>query len=100
MSVWFREVLIGLLILGASVVVAAAANFFLRLVRTQIFLKKGKTLLDELLFAARWPVFYLFVACGLVAVFSQLKANYPSQVAGWIFNGLDAFVFMAAVTLI
>lgn len=100
MPVWFREVLIGLLILGVSVVTAAAANFFLRLVRTQIFLKKGKSLLDELLFVARWPVFYLVVACGLVAVFSRLKANYPNQVAGWIFNGLDALVFMAAVALI
>ncbi|MCI0405812.1 MAG: mechanosensitive ion channel family protein [candidate division Zixibacteria bacterium] len=100
MPVWFREVLIGLFILGVSVVTAAAANFFLRLFRTQVFLKKGKTLLDELLFAARWPVFYLVVASGLVAVFSRLKANYPRQVAGWIFNGLDAFVFIAAVALI
>lgn len=100
MPVWFREVLIGLLILGVSVVAAAAANFFLRLVRTQIFLKKGKTLLDELLFAARWPVFYLVVACGLVTVFSRLKDNYPNRVAGWIFNGLDALVFIAAVALI
>ncbi len=100
MPVWFREVLIGLLILGASVVAAAAANFFLRLLRTQIFLKRGKTLADELLFAARWPVFYLIVASGLVAVFSRLKANYPSRMAGWIFNGVDAFVFIAAVSLI
>ncbi len=100
MPVWFREVLIGFLILGVSVVTAAAANFFLRLLRTQIFLKKGKTLADELLFAARWPVFCLIVASGLVAVFSRLKINYPTRVAGWIFNGLDAFVFMAAVALI
>ncbi|HLG94176.1 MAG TPA: hypothetical protein VI546_05010, partial [candidate division Zixibacteria bacterium] len=89
---WFSEVLIGLLILGAAFVAGAAANFFLRLVRTQIFLKRGKTLADELLFAARWPVFYLVVASGLVAVFSRLKANYPSRMAGWIFNGVDAFV--------
>ena len=100
MPVWFREVLIGLLILGVSVVAAATANFFLRLVRTQIFLKKGKTLLDELLFAARWPVFYLVVALGLVAVFNRLETSYPNKVAGWIFNGLDAFVFIVAVALI
>ncbi len=100
MTVWFREVLIGLLILGVSVVVAAAANFFLRLVRAQIFLKKGKTLLDELLFAARWPVFYLILACGLVAIFNRLETNYPTRVSGWIFNGLDAFAFITAVALV
>jgi len=100
MPVWFREVLIGLLILGASLVAGAAANFFLRLVRTQVYLKKGKTLLDELLFAARWPVFYLILACGLVVVFNRLKAIYPNKVASWIFNGLDALVFIAAVALV
>jgi len=99
MPVWFREILIGFLILGAAFVAGAAANFFLRLLRTQIFLKRGKTLADELLFAARWPVFHLIVATGLVVIFSRLKANYPNQVASWIFNGVDAFVFIAAVAL-
>jgi len=100
MPVWFKEVLIGLLILVVSAVMAVVASFFLRLVRTHVFLKKGKTLLDELLFAARWPVFYLIVACGLVVVFNRLKATYPDRVASWIFNGVDAFVFIAAVALI
>ncbi|MCI0329989.1 MAG: mechanosensitive ion channel family protein [candidate division Zixibacteria bacterium] len=100
MPVWLKEVLIGLLILGVATVAAAAANFFLRLARTQIFLKRGKTLADELLFASRWPVFHLIVACGLVAVFNRLKATYPTRVAGWIFNGLDALIFIIAVALV
>lgn len=100
MPVWFREVLIGLLILGAAAVVAAAANFFLRLVRAQLFLKRGKTLLDELLFAARWPVFYLILACGLVVVLNRLEATYPARVAGWIFRSMDGMFFVLAAVFI
>lgn len=99
MPVWFREVLIGLLILGVSVVGAAAANFFLRLLRTQIFLKRGKTLFEELLYAARWPVFCLIVACGLVVVLNRLEATYPTRVAGWIFKSLDGLFFIVSVAL-
>lgn len=100
MPVWFKEVLIGLLILGVSVVAAATVNFFLGLVRTQVFLKKGKTLLDELLVAARWPVFYLIVATGVMGVLNRLEANYPNKIADWIFRTLNGVFFVLTAALV
>ncbi len=100
MPIWLREILISLLILGGSLAVAAAASFFLRLVRVQLFLNKGKTLGDELLFAARWPVFYLVLAGGFAAALNRLEAAYPAKTSGWVFAALDGFVFVVAVILV
>lgn len=100
MPIWLKETLISLLILGGGLAAAVAASFFLRLVRVQLFLNKGKTLGDELLFAARWPVFYLILAGGFATALNRLKAIYPDKTTGWIFAALDGFVFIVAVILV